>query len=76
MGPILRIKKALGNKPLILTCEYKHAKRAMTPVVAVLEVDSFAETDAVGSDGERAIKQLTRITDALNKMAATCTEQM
>jgi hypothetical protein len=40
----------------------------MHPVSAVLDVNSFAGTDAVGSEGERGIKELKRMADALEQI--------
>jgi len=67
-GQYYGLKKALGDQPLVLTCECKHAKRPMRPMVAILDVNSFAETDAVGSEGRRTIKELERIADTLEQM--------
>jgi hypothetical protein len=67
-GQYYGLKKVLGDQPLTVTCEYKHGKRAMHPVAAVLDVNSFAGTDAVGSEGERTIKELKRMADALEQI--------
>lgn len=69
------LKNALGDEPLVVTYEYKHDQRRMHPVTAVLDVNSFAETDAVGSEAERTIKQLKRIADALEEIARSNGEQ-
>jgi hypothetical protein len=68
-GQYYGLKKALGDEPLIVTCEYKHGRRPMHPVTAVLEVGSFTETDAVGSEAARTIKELERIAKALEQIA-------
>ncbi len=68
-GQYYGLKKALGDQPLVLTCDYRHATRKMRPVVAILDVNSFAETDAVGSEGLRAIKELARMADAVEQIA-------
>lgn len=68
-GQYYGLTKALGDEPLVVTCEYKHGKRRMRPVTAVLDVRSFAETDAVGSEAERVIKELQRIAESLSRIA-------
>jgi hypothetical protein len=70
-GQYYGLKNALGDQPLVVTCEYKHGKRQMHPVSAVLDVNSFAGTDAVGSEGERGIKELKRMADALEQIVSS-----
>src|SRR5450759_4290869 len=36
-GKYYGLKNALGDQPLVVTCEYKHGKRQMHPVSAVLD---------------------------------------
>lgn len=67
-GQYYGLKNALGDQPLVVTCEYKHGDRPMRPVVAVLDVNSFTDTDAVGSKGERTVNELERMADALEQM--------
>jgi hypothetical protein len=47
----------------------------MHPVTAVLEVNSFSGTDAVGSEAARTIKELERIAKALEKIVAAYSTQ-
>ena len=61
------LKKALGDQPIIVTCTYRYGSRKMPQVVTKLDVDSFALTDAVESEGLRAIKELDRIAAALER---------
>lgn len=70
-GQYYGLAKALGNQPITVTCKYKHGKRQMPPVEASLEVSSFAETDALESEGARIIKELTRIADSLKEIASS-----
>ncbi len=66
-GQYKGLKQALRDKPIIITCTYKHGNRNMAPVVTELEIASFALTDAVGSEGTRIIKELKRIANAAEK---------
>ncbi len=68
-GQYWGLKQALGDQPLTVTCKYKHGKRSMPPFAAVLDVNSFTGTDAVGSEGERTINELKRVADALEQIA-------
>ena len=70
-GSCYALKKALGDEPARIVCHYKHRRRKMKPVSSALDVDSFTATDAVGSDGERIVKQLDRIADARESLAET-----
>jgi hypothetical protein len=70
-GQYYGLKKALGDRPITVTCEYKHGKRQMPSVTAVLEIGSFTGTDALESEGARTIKELTRIADALKEIASS-----
>jgi hypothetical protein len=70
-GQYWGLKKALGDQPITVTCEYKHGKRQMPAVTAVLDIASFAGTDALESEGARMIKELTRIAESLKQIASS-----
>jgi hypothetical protein len=72
-GQYAGLKKALGDDPIIVTCDYRHGTRRMPTVSANLEVDSFAETDALESEGARIINELKRIADAAEQSVKTTT---
>ena len=70
-GQYAGLKKALGDSPLVVTCDYHHGKRCMPTVSACLEVDSFTDTDALESEGLRIINELQRIADVAEQFAKT-----
>lgn len=70
-GQYFGLKRALGDEPIRVTCEYWHGRRKMPTVTAVLEVDSFTGTDALESEGARTVKELGRIADATEKLAGS-----
>jgi hypothetical protein len=67
-GQIGGLSKALGDEELRVTYTHKHGSRTMPTGTAILECRSFEGTDAIESEAVRAIKQLTRIADALEKV--------
>jgi hypothetical protein len=68
-GNYYALKKALGDEPVRIVCHYKHGRRKMKPVSSALDVHSFAATDAVGSEGERIVRELERIAKATEGLA-------
>ncbi len=54
---------------LRIVCHYKHGRRKMKSVASALDVQSFTATDAVGSEGERIVKELDRIAKATESLA-------
>jgi hypothetical protein len=61
------LQRALKGTGVTITCRYKHGSRPMPLVSAVLEVNSFANTAALETEGARMIRELKRIADALQK---------
>lgn len=68
-GQYHALKKALGDEPVRIVCHYKHGRRKMKSVASALDVQSFTATDAVGSEGERIVKELDRIAKATESLA-------
>lgn len=69
-GQYFGLKKALGDQPITVICEYKHGRRQMPAVTAMLEIDSFTGTDALESEAARVTNELARIADAMEKSSA------
>jgi hypothetical protein len=58
------LHKALGGKPIKLTCNYFHGARHMPPSIGYLEVHSFEATDAAESDAAKLVGEVKRLADA------------
>lgn len=67
-GQYAGLKRALREKTIVITCNYKHGKRQMPTVTAVLEVQSFTGTDAVSSEAARVVKALEGIRELFSQL--------
>jgi len=65
------LKKALAGEKISITINYKHGKKEMPPVEAVLEVGSFEGTVANESEAARSLKALEKIGTAIEKLSET-----
>ena len=70
-GQYYALKKVLGDEPVRVVCHYRQGRRKMKSVASALDVQSFTATDAVGSEGERIVKELDRIAKATENLAGT-----
>lgn len=68
-GGYFGLKKALGNEPIYLTFSYKHEGKKLAKHTAILEWQSFTDTDAVGSESTRIVKELEKIRKVTEKIA-------
>ena len=62
------LQSALNGRPITITCTYSYRGRSMTPVHAVLEVESFDATDASETETSRAIKLLGKIPASIDNL--------
>ena len=63
------LKKNLAGEQIFVTIIYKHGRKQMPSITAVLEVESFAGTAAYENDMVRAVKALEVIGAATEKLA-------
>lgn len=59
------LKRALNDVPIDVTCKFHRGKRQMPETTSHLEVNSFSDTDATGSEGARLVAALDGIQTAI-----------
>ena len=62
------LKTALGDSVIIATCRFKKGKKEMPAVECPLEVDSFAGTVASQSPSAELVKEVKKISKAVNSV--------